>query len=86
MIEVQIVSSVVVIIRIVYVWTCCQIVWICKCFTVPEVIVIPGVCGIAVEALRPEHDFVDVVHTILVIIDVDIITITIIVVVECLRE
>ena len=85
-IVIQIVSSVVVVICIVDVWTGCEIVWISKCFTITVIIVVPRVGRVAVKSLWPQHDFVNVVHTIFIIIDVDVITISVVIMVECLCE
>ena len=83
---IKIISSVIVVIGIVDVRASRRIVRVCKRFTVAVIVVIPGVCGIAVESFWPEHDFVDIMHSILVIILVNVITGTVIIVVKWCYE
>ena len=55
-------------------------------FAVSKVVVIPWVGRIASEARWPEHDFILIVHTICVIVFVDVVTETVVVVVPWSNE
>ena len=83
---IKIISSIVVVVGIVDVRSCRQVVRVCKRFTVAVIIVVPRVCGVAVESLRPEHNFVDIMHSILVIILVNVIAGTVVIVIEWCYE
>ena len=83
---IKIIASVVVVIGIVDVGSSRQVVRVCKGFTVAVIVVVPRICGVAVESLRPEHDFVDIMHSILVIVLVNVVTGTIVIVVEWCYE
>ena len=85
-IVIEIISSVVVVIGIVNVRSSRQVVRVCKRFTVAVIVVIPRICGIAVESFWPEHDFVDIMHSILVIILVNVITGTVVIMIEWCHE
>ena len=85
-IMIKIVSRVVIIVRIVHVWTGCQIVWIGERLAVTIVIVVPWVGRVSIESLRPEKNFILIMHSVLVIVLIEVITNAVVIVIPWRNE
>ena len=82
LIKVRICPGVVVIIGVDGIRSCGGVGWVGDTFAIAEVVVVPGVGGIAVKASGPEQHFVFIVHSVFVVVFVHVVSSAIVVVVE----
>ena len=81
MVPVVIFSRIVIVIIIDCVRTCRRIVRVCNSYSTAEIIVVPRVGRFCIESEWPEKYFVHVVHSILIIVNIDIVTSTVVIMV-----